>query len=216
MVILKIISKNEKNVVVTLEDGSVLFLSKDLVYQSKLRKGDDISEELRLQLIEENQKYFIKQKSFDYLSRRLHSTQELKLKLLQKKYDKRLIQIVLDELQEKKYLNDADFAEKFITERIYFKKNGSRKIKSELLKKGIPIALIEEKLKLLIDENESYENALALGKKKMLSLVKRVRQRRIDDKKIRLKLFSFLVTKGYDFDTTKQVCNALLKADEID
>ncbi|PIW99012.1 MAG: hypothetical protein COZ80_07555, partial [Ignavibacteria bacterium CG_4_8_14_3_um_filter_37_9] len=76
MVILKIVSKNEKNVVVTLEDGSVLFLSTELVYQTGLRKGDDISEELRIQLIEENQKYFIKQKSFDYLSRRLHSTQE--------------------------------------------------------------------------------------------------------------------------------------------
>ena len=60
MVILKIVSKNEKNVVVTLEDGSVLFLSKDLIYETGLRKGDDISEELRLQLIEENQKYFIK------------------------------------------------------------------------------------------------------------------------------------------------------------
>ncbi|MFA6025843.1 MAG: regulatory protein RecX [Ignavibacteriaceae bacterium] len=212
MVILKIISKNEKNVVVTLEDGSVLFLSKDLVYQTGLRKGDDISEELRLQLIEENQKYFIKQKSFDYLSRRLHSTQELKTKLLQKKYDKRLIQIVLDELQEKKYLNDADFTERFITERIYFKKSGKQKIKSELLKKGIPIALIEEKLKLVIDENESYENALALGKKKMTSLAKRG----FDDKRIRLKLFAFLVTKGYDFDATKQVCNALLKGDEIE
>ncbi len=212
MVILKIISKNEKNVVVTLEDGSVLFLSKDLIYQTGLRKGDDISEELRLQLIEENQKYFIKQKSFDYLSRRLHSTQELKTKLLQKKYDKRLIQIVLDELQEKKYLNDADFTERFITERIYFKKSGKQKIKSELLKKGIPIALIEEKLKLVIDENESYENALSLGKKKMTSLVKRG----FDDKRIRLKLFAFLVTKGYDFDTTKQVCNALLKGDEIE
>ena len=212
MVILKIASKNEKNAVVTLEDGSVLFLSTELVYQTGLRKGDDISDELRLQLIEENQKYFIKQKSFDYLSRRLHSTQELKMKLLQKKYDKRLIQIVLEELQEKKYLNDADFTEKFITERIYFKKSGSRKIKSELLKKGIPIALIEEKLKLVIDENESYENALELGKKKMLSLSKRG----FDEKKIRLKLFAFLVAKGYDFDTAKQVCYTLLNADALD
>ena len=212
MVILKIVSKNEKNVVVTLEDGSVLFLSKDLVYQSGLRKGDEISEELKLQLIEENQKYFIKIKSLDYLSRRPHSTQELKIKLMQKKYEKRLIQIVLDELQEKKYLDDADFTERFITERIYFKKSGTQKIKSELLKKGIPMDLIEEKLKLVVDEGESYENAMLLGKKKMSSLIKRG----FDDSKIRMKLFAFLVARGYDFDTTKQVCNELLKGDEID
>lgn len=212
MVIVKIVSKNEKNVVVTLEDGSVLFLSKDLIYETGLRKGDDISEELRLQLIEENQKYFIKQKSFDYLSRRLHSTQELKTKLMQKKYDKKLIQVVLEELQEKKYLNDADFTERFITERIYFKKSGSQKIKSELLKKGIPLSLIEEKLRMVVDENESYENALSIGKKKMTSLLKRG----LDDKRTRLKLFAYLVSKGYDFDTTKQVCNALFKADQFE
>lgn len=212
MVVVRIISKYEKNVVVTLEDGSVLFLSKDLIYETGLRKGDDISEELRLQLIEENQKYFIKQKSLDYLSRRLHSTQELRTKLLQKKYDKRLIQIVLDELNEKKYLNDADFAERFITERIYFKKSGAQKIKSELLKKGIPLSLIEEKLKAVVDENESYENAIALAKKKMLSLTKRG----FDDKQIRLKLFAYLVGKGYDFDTTRQVCNALINGDEAE
>lgn len=209
MVILKIVAKNEKNVVVTFDDGSVLFLAKDLIYETALRKGDEISEDLRLQFIEENQKYFIRQKSFDYLSRRLHSTSELRTKLLSKKYDKQLIQIVLDELNEKKYLNDADFTERFITERIYFKKSGKLKIKSELLKKGIPLPLIEEKLSMIVDENEAYENALSFGKKKMTAFAKRG----FDDKKIRLKLFASLVAKGYSFETTKEVCNHLLKRD---
>jgi len=131
---------------------------------------------------------------------------------MKKKYDKKLIQVVLEELQEKKYLNDADFTERFITERIYFKKSGAQKIKSELLKKGISLSLIEEKLRMVVDENESYENALSIGKKKMAALVKRG----FDDKRTRLKLFAYLVAKGYDFDTTKQVCNALLKGNEIE
>lgn len=206
MVILKISSKNEQNVVVSLEDGSVLFLSKDLVYEKGLRKGDDIPDDLRLELIEENQKYFIKKKSFDYLTRRLHSTQELRTKLLQKKYEKRLIELVLEELTEKKYLNDEEFAEKYIAEAAYFKRSGKQKIKSELLKKGISLKIIDEQLLNVFNEEESFENAIEIGKKK----IKVFQNRGYDEKQVRLKLFGYLISKGYEFEAVKKVCHELL------
>jgi len=206
LVILKISSKNEQNVVVSLEDGSVLFLSKDLVYEKGLRKGDDIPDDLRLELIEENQKYFIKKKSFDYLTRRLHSTQELRTKLLQKKYEKRLIELVLEELTEKKYLNDEEFAEKYIAEAAYFKRSGKQKIKSELLKKGISLKIIDEQLLNVFNEEESFENAIEIGKKK----IKVFQNRGYDEKQVRLKLFGYLISKGYEFEAVKKVCHELL------
>ena len=55
MKIERIISKNDKNVIVYLEDGEKLFLSKEVVLKNGLRKGDFISDDLSSFLIKENQ-----------------------------------------------------------------------------------------------------------------------------------------------------------------
>mgnify|MGYP005820602727 CR=1 FL=1 len=85
-------SKNENTAIITLENDNVYFISKDLIYKNGLRKGDEITNEFIDELIRENQKYFIKERAYRYLSRRMHSYYELKIKLLQKNYDKKLIE----------------------------------------------------------------------------------------------------------------------------
>jgi len=117
-----------------------------------------------------------------------------------------LIELVLEELTEKKYLNDEEFAEKYIAEAAYFKRSGKQKIKSELLKKGISLKIIDEQLLNVFNEEESFENAIEIGKKK----IKVFQNRGYDEKQVRLKLFGYLISKGYEFEAVKKVCHELL------
>ena len=59
MIIQKIVKKDDKNVIVHLDEGEKLFLSKEVILKNGLRKGDVISEEKHASLIKENQSFFL-------------------------------------------------------------------------------------------------------------------------------------------------------------
>ena len=77
MVIAKIQKKNDNNVIVLLDNDQKLFLSYEVLLKNGLRKGSEISESHFDFLVKENQKYFIKQKAYLLLGKRLHSVYEL-------------------------------------------------------------------------------------------------------------------------------------------
>ncbi|HRI48158.1 MAG TPA: regulatory protein RecX, partial [Ignavibacteriaceae bacterium] len=147
----------------------------------------------------ENQKYFIRKKAIDLIARRPHSAFELKIKLMNRKYDKDLIDSIIKDLTQKNILNDREFAIQYSAERTSLRKIGKQKIKSELIKKGIPNSIIEEVLEN-IDYADDYENAVKLAEKKYKSL----HNRKIPPEKIKNKIISFLLSKGYDYEIAKQ------------
>jgi len=202
-------SKNENTAIITLEDDNVYFISKDIVYKNGLRKGDKITNEFIDELIRENQKYFIKERAYRYLSRRMHSYYELKIKLLQKNYDKKLIEEVLNELKENKLINDKEFAGLYIDERLRKKKIGIVKIRAELMKKGINRQIIDELLNGFENDDEMRENIFLITQKK----INQLKSRNLDNKQIKQKLFSFLMNKGYDFDLIKETINKIFNDD---
>src|ERR1035437_1486734 len=113
MVIAKIQKKNDNNVIVLLDNDQKLFLSYEVLLKNGLRKGSEISDSHFDFLVKENQKYFIKQKAYTLLGKRLHSVYELKTKLRQKKYNADLIQLTIDDLLGNHYLDDTKFSEIF-------------------------------------------------------------------------------------------------------
>jgi regulatory protein len=210
MKIEKVVKKDDENVIVNLDTGEKLFLSYEIFLKNRLKKGKEISEDGFSFLIRENQKYFIKRKAFDFLSRRLHSYRELKLKLLRKKYDKTLIDEVLDYLKVKKFIDDYEFGRQYVEEKIRTKSWGRNKLKSELFRKGLHSEVIDE----ILNEEEfsSYkENALALAEKKLKILSKR----NYDNRQLTSRLYSFLYSKGYDYDTIKEIISRLIEEDNF-
>ncbi|MDP3829743.1 MAG: regulatory protein RecX, partial [Ignavibacteriaceae bacterium] len=144
MIIEQIRSKDGETIIVELEDKRKLYLSIEVVLKNGLRKGDNLDEDLFNYLIRENQKYFVRKKALDLLARRAHSTFELKIKLMQRKYERELIEELLRELTTKNFLNDKDFALQYVNERILLRKSGKQKLKAELIKKGIHQEIITE------------------------------------------------------------------------
>ncbi|MCH7828153.1 MAG: regulatory protein RecX [Bacteroidetes bacterium] len=199
MKIERIISKNDKNVIVYLEDGEKLFLSKEVVLKNGLRKGDFISDDLSSFLIKENQLFFIKQRAFSYLGRRLHSRYELTTKLKSKKYASDLINTILNELEDKNYLNDYKFAVAYTRDKRTFKHFGSNRIKNELIKRRVNKEIIEQIISEIFPEGNDIKEAVYHINKKLKN--KSVDQ--LDDKNVRNKLITFLISKGFDFETAK-------------
>ena len=83
-----------------------------------------------------------KKKSLDLLSRRDHSSLELKRKLLDRGFSIELVDRTIKLLLNKKYLDDHRFAREFFHFK-YSAGQGPIKIKSELRRKGIDKDLID-------------------------------------------------------------------------
>ena len=209
MKILRLSVKDEQNIKIEFDNDQILFLSHDIVLKNGLRKNDEISEDLFHLLIVENKKYFIKKKSFSFLSRRAHSAFELKQKLRKKNYNEELIDQVLEELNEKKYLNDEGFAAKYVEEKQRLKKVGKNRLKSDLIKKGIHYKIIDKVLNDEFSETEMLENAFIIASKKYISLSKTESEESI----IKLKISRYLFSKGYDFETIRDVIKKILNQD---
>lgn len=203
----RIISKDENNVVVYFDDNEKLIISKDVFYQSGLRKGDEISEDRFLFFIRQNQLYHVKQRALGFLARRAHSERELFLKLKKKNYADDLIKEVITNFHQVSYLNDYNFAVHFIDEKLKKKKWGRNKIKAALFNRGVNGSTIDEAFGEFEDEKNDLELAMELALKKLDQLKKR----NSDPKKNYQKISSFLISRGIDFEICMEACEKILK-----
>lgn len=107
-------------------------------------------------LIEDEAYQEVYQKAIALLSRRNHFEAELKKKLLQREYDKRIVERVLEELSEKKYLDDLENARIYIE----FRKNSKSiyYLKNKLYEKGVSSSIVNE----VLEEMEIDEFSIAL------------------------------------------------------
>jgi len=201
--------KDEKNVSVYFDNGEHLILSEDTFYNSGLRKGDEISEDRFSFFIEQNILYHIKQRALSFLARRFHSERELIIKLKSKSYDERLIKIVLNEMKEKSFIDDKVFANHFVEEKLKKKRWGKNKIRAALFSKGVSASIIDEILFSFNTEDSQNEAALALAKKKFENL----KLRETDSGKIKQKIISFLLGRGFEYEVASDVVNKIIKQD---
>jgi len=207
MIVSRIVKKDARNVIIHFDNDEVLFLSVDIFYKSGLRNNDDISDDRFSSLIKENRLFHIKQRAFRYLGRRQHSTSELRIKLKQKGYETELINEVLDDLKNKNYLDDTEFAKMFVEEKIKLKLWSEQKLRSELIKRGINTEIISDVLRNIVSDEDQLNNALMIASKKYNNL----RTRKLDKNVIKKKLITFLNSCGYKFDVIKDVCDKLIK-----
>ena len=209
MIINRVVRKDEKNVAIYFENNEKLILSEDTFYSSGLRKGDEVSEDRYSFFIEQNILYHIKQRALSFLSRRSHSAKELFLKLKAKSYDERMIKIILNDLKSKSFIDDKYFAKLFIEEKLLGKKWGMNKIRAALFSKGISSAIVDELSREFNNTINSYELANQLAERKIIQLRKRVS----DESQLHQKIVSFLISRGFDYEIAKEVCNKLIKMD---
>ena len=212
MLVEKIAKKDAKNVVIYFSDGEPLFLALEVFLKSGLRKNEEISDDRFSVLIRDNKLFYIKQRALRYLGRRAHSASELRIKLLQKKYEMDLINEVIEYLRNKNYLDDLEFARQFSKDKMELKSWSKKKTLAALIKKGVKTDIIEDVLNENYNEESEFENAMIAARKKLKS----IKMKSKDTNEIRNKLSSFLALRGYDYETVKEICNKLIKGNDYD
>ncbi|RLD05698.1 MAG: hypothetical protein DRI32_03815 [Chloroflexi bacterium] len=147
-------------------------------------------------------------RAINFLSYRPRSKREIRNNLRKYKVPEMLIEPTVERLEEKGYLNDADFAKLWVENRNAFRPRGRRALSIELRQKGITDEIIESTLDTLVDE-ETLAYQAGLKKAKKLA--------RYEWQDFRKKLAAFLARRGFNYGIISPLLPQLweeVKADE--
>lgn len=189
------------------DNKTTLVLALEIFLKSGLMKGSEISEDRYSFFCDENKKFVLKQKALRLLGRRQHSAAELKAKLLNRNYNVNLVDGILKDLIKNSYLNDREFATAFIEDKINLKKWSRRKLKAELMKRGLNPDLITELINEKLSATDNLNSALAIAKKKYDLL----KNKKPEISELKNKLAAFLLSRGFDYDIIEEVSRKLIK-----
>ena len=146
----------------------------------------------------------LRQRALEYLGKREYSYAELGQKLkayLEKDQDFEVITTILDDFKTRGWLSDARFTEQIVHARQA--KFGVAKIANELREKGVADDLVRDAIEK-VKENE-LENAKDIWRKKFKASPA--------SREEWAKQARFLQSRGFGFDTIKQVLNSKLEDD---
>ena len=131
---------------------------------------------------------------------RLRSEYELRSRLADKNFDKEIIDAVVSQYALMGLVDDQLFAEQWIKSR-QKKPYGARRIRYELIKKGVDKALIESKLRAGFEDFEEERTVLELARRRALKY-----KDTSDKQKIKQRLYAYLSRRGF---SSSAIFNAL-------
>jgi len=129
----------------------------------------------------------------DYLIGKISKKENIKFSQAK---ESNLIAEVVSKLKNYKYLNDIEFSKWWINSRTRSSPRGKMILKSELFQKGIDREIIDDLINNI--KNQKPLALKAIGKKLP-------RWQKLSNLEFKKKVYSFLISRGFDFDTIKEV-----------
>ena len=197
-------SKSKEVFEVVFEDETKLLLNYNIFEKYKVSVDMYFSENEILEM-----KYFsdierAKSRAINYISGKLKTKYEVRLKLKENGFAEDVIDEVLDILEKEEYLNDKIYCEIFIEDKKKINGYGKNKIKSLLIQKGISKNIFEDFLNEF-EYDEEFDNALKMGIKKLELL-----SNEEDNFKKKQKIINYLTYRGFGFDVINDVLKEIL------
>ncbi|ACV63854.1 regulatory protein RecX [Desulfofarcimen acetoxidans DSM 771] len=134
--------------------------------------------------------------ALNLLSYRRRSEEEVRNRLRKAEFEAVVIEETMGFLKEYNYINDRDFAGSWVNDRLALKPVGRRRLRWELQQKGVARDIIEQAVNI-IDENDEYNMALQLVRKKFST----------DINCTSTKIASFLQRRGFSAGVIITICN---------
>ena len=197
---------NKDRVNIYLDDNFGFGVDLNIMIKYGLAKNLELDDEFISQILISEDKAKLYNYAISVLSRGSKSEKELKLKLSDKGYDDESINTEIEKLKANKYINDDDYCKKFINDKINISKYGKRRIKEALINKGIDMELIEKNISY-VSQDDEIKIAYALAEKKLKSLTD------AEPIKKKMKISSFLLNKGFDYEIVNKISSKLLKVE---
>ena len=196
--------KNKYRYSIFVDDKFLIGVSDSTLVTFNITKGVLVTPLLLEDIVKAENTWKIREYLIGLLSRRDHARSELKTKALKKNFASLAIETILDELQDKGYINNSEFARKFVRDKFEFNKWGINKIRMELIKKGISKSEISKALSELDDKEVLHTIRDLIEKNRMKFL-------RADPQKRKKKVFDFLLRKGYDSQIIMKSISSLME-----
>jgi regulatory protein len=181
------------------DDHFALGLS--LYVASRVRVGQDLSSEELQELERAEQLEEAHERALRALESRPRSEQEIRRKLIEKKFPTEIIAQVITRLNEARLLSDRDFAKFWVETREGFKPRSARALKYELRQKGVPPEEIARALKKIDEPDSAYRAARP----------KAERWTGLEEREFREKLSGFLARRGFDYQITRETVSKIWK-----
>lgn len=197
--------KNINRVNIYIDNKFAFGLTDEIRYKYDLHTNKEIDEEFIEDVLKAEEQNKVINKALNLISYRQRSIKEIKQNLKMKGYEDIYIEKAIEYCKNQNYLNDEEFANSFIRDKQNLNKLGSKRIKYELINKGVSKSVIEKILQ--IDPEDEYSIALGLAEKKINSYNGQ------DRNSIYRKLGGFLQRKGYPYDIVKKVLDDVLGND---
>ena len=197
--------KNKTRYSIFVDDKYAFSVSEDIFVRFALHKGQDLTEDERLQVENAEAESSVRRIALRYRSYRPRSKKEI-IEYLQKKgYDNSHIYKAMEFLAEMNLLNDDEFAKMFCRDRLRFKPVGKSSMKHLLFKKGIEKQTVEK----ILPEFYTAESENKLAIKEAERKYKRVKSLPAITQKKRI--YEHLVRRGYDASLSLTVATQLVK-----
>jgi regulatory protein len=175
-------------------DGLFSFtIADELAVTNRLKVGSQLS----AGQITELKKADLLKSCFDaavhYLSYRPRSENEVRQRLRRRGFNNKIVDEVISKLKERRFIDDAAFAEYWRSNRLSFSPRSRSMIKLELRKKGVTAETADETIKDLDDDNCVYEAGLKKAR--------RLSGSDYDD--FRRRLYDYLRRRGFSYESVK-------------
>lgn len=132
----------------------------------------------------------------------MRTVEETREKMTRRGYTSTVINEVINNLLQEKYLNDDTYAEVFINSMKNYKTWGRFMMKKKLYEKKLPKELIEQKLEELVNEKDELTIATRYLEREYKSV--EIQDLTYEEKQ---KIMRRLMSRGFGLDIAKQLVN---------
>lgn len=190
---------NAKKIHIYIDDEYRATVDSDYWYSEKYRNYKEINEEELTELLDAVSFRRAYNKGLDLLSRRPHGTRELIKKLCEKGHEKGAAEKACDRLSELGLLNDEEFARMLANELYERKGYGIKRIKQELIFRGLDREIAENAIESLDIDTQT----------RIILVIKKKYFNKIDDEKGRKRAIDGLMRLGYSYSDIKTALNSI-------
>ncbi|MBQ8178515.1 MAG: regulatory protein RecX [Clostridia bacterium] len=194
MVEIKEIKRNKKSYTLVVGEEVIKNVNVDVALSYSLQVGEMAPDKFK-EFLKENDRQNAKSYLYNMIARKARTTKEAKDRLYEKGYHKDAVDYAIASVSSYGYLDDEEYAKNYVENAMRSK--GGYRVRRELQLKGVSDESIAEAL-LEMDSDSEFDSAYELAKKYLKS-------KDVTDEKVKEKLFRYLVSRGYGYDSVKKV-----------
>ena len=197
------IQKNNKTRANVYVDGEFAFALEMLtVMKLGLKIGQEVSQERLSEAVFDSEKSVAFERAMDYLGRGMKTAKQMRDYLDKKGYEHRVVEYVVAKLKDYRYVDDDAYAKLFVERNSATK--GDRRLKQELIQKGIAVSRAEEYA--VTDDEQALSNATRLAERYMRNKPTTIKSLQ--------SLQRYLLGRGYGFDIVNTVVRSFKLEDD--